>query len=68
MVARANKTEDRYITDDEALAVLEEQAQQNLHMSARAFLAAGQEGAITDPDRPEVMDLVALLPLARQLS
>src|SRR5205823_3555530 len=56
-----------YITDEEAAEVLEEQAQQNLHMSWRAFVAAWEAGEIPNPDRPEVIDLLALLPLARQI-
>lgn len=56
-----------YITDDEAMEILEQQAQQNLHMSAREFIAAWKADEIENPDRPEVIDLVMLLPLARQV-
>ncbi|MHB8577221.1 MAG: hypothetical protein ACYDCQ_18065 [Dehalococcoidia bacterium] len=48
------------------MKIFEEQAQQNLRMSARDFIAAWEAGTISDPDRPEVVDLVLLLPLARQ--
>lgn len=54
-----------YVSDDEAWEILEEQAQANLNMSARQFVEAWDMGKIENPDRPEIIDLVMLIPVAR---
>jgi hypothetical protein len=55
----------QFLTDEEGWALLEEQAQHSLGISAREFIELWQAGKIENPDRPEVMDVAALLPLAR---
>ena len=57
--------EDHLISKDEGWAILEEQARLHLGMSAAEFVRAWDAGEITDPDRPGVMSVVLLLPLAR---
>lgn len=54
-----------FIDRDEGWEILEEMAQRELSMSAREFIRAWQAGEIEDPDRPEVMRVWMLLPLAR---
>jgi hypothetical protein len=50
------------ITDEEMREILEEQAQRNLHLSLAEFLDAWRAGKIENPDRPEVIDLLLLIP------
>ncbi len=54
-----------YLSDEEIEQIIEEQAQETLHMSARTFIELWRAGKIENPDRPEVIDLLMLLPVAR---
>jgi hypothetical protein len=59
-------TEVQQVDEDDARAVFDEQARQNLNMSGEEFLQAWDAGEFdADPDRPEVMRVVFLLPLVR---
>ena len=52
------------LTQEEAYALLDREAQQRLGMSAQAFIAAWEAGQFDDdPDRPDVMYVAMLLPL-----
>jgi len=54
-----------FITREEGQAILDEQARRSLGMSGADFARAWRAGKIKDPDRPEVMHVAMLLPLAR---
>jgi hypothetical protein len=62
MVVSDVSTPSNYVDDSELAAICEEDAQTNFHMSAKEFLALWQEGKIENPDRPEVVDLLMLIP------
>ncbi len=50
----------------QGLALLDKQARKYLSMSAEEFIKAWESGEFDDdPDRPEVMRLVMLLPFAK---
>ncbi len=67
MVAKANHSEGiQFLTPAQGWEILDQQAQRYLQMSGRQFIDAWQAGEIPDPDRPEVMRVVMLLPLAQQ--
>jgi len=52
------------LTQEEAYALLDREAQRRLGMSAQAFIAAWEAGQFDDdPDRPDVMYVAMLLPL-----
>jgi hypothetical protein len=54
------------LTQEEAYALLDREARRALHMSAQDFIAAWEAGEFdADPDRPEVMYVAMLLPLAQ---
>ncbi len=53
-----------YTTDAELAEIAEQQAQETFHMSTEAFLARWREGKVENPDRPEVIDLLMLIPSA----
>jgi hypothetical protein len=53
------------LTQEEAYALLDREAQCRLGMSAQAFITAWEAGQFDDdPDRPDVMYVAMLLPLA----
>lgn len=52
------------LTPEEARRLLEEQAMRYLGMSADDFIRQWEAGEIENPDRPEVMRIAMLLPLA----
>lgn len=52
------------LTHEGALALFDEQAQRYLGMTGREFVRAWHAGAFRDDDRPEVMRVAMLLPLA----
>lgn len=52
------------LTPEEARRLLEEQTMRYLGMSAEDFIRKWNAGEIEDPDRPEVMRIAMLLPLA----
>ncbi len=53
------------LTEEEAYALLDREAQRRLGMSAHAFITAWESGQYDDdPDRPDVMYVAMLLPLA----
>jgi len=56
-----------YLTDDEADAIFDNAARHYMKMSGDDFLARWRAGEFGDPERPyrpELMAVVALLPLA----
>jgi hypothetical protein len=53
------------MSTEEAREILDRHARRFLGMSGPEFVAAWDAGEIADPDRPEVMRVVMLLPLAR---
>lgn len=54
------------LDEDDARALFDEHARSNLNMSGEEFLRAWDAGEFDDePDRPEVMRVVMLLPLVR---
>jgi hypothetical protein len=56
----------RELTPDEGRALLDQAARQYLAMSADEFIQAWEAGQFDDdPDRPDVMYVAMLLPLAR---
>ena len=56
----------RELSQEKALALLDGEAQRYLHMSAEAFIRAWKAGEFDDdPDRPDVMYVAMLLPLAQ---
>jgi hypothetical protein len=52
------------LTRDEARALFDEAARENLNMSGDEFVRKWEAGEIDDPDRPEVMRVYMLLPWA----
>lgn len=55
------------LTLEEGVALLDKQARHYLNMSAKEFIRAWEAGEFDDdPDRPEVMRLVMLLPFAKK--
>ena len=67
MIAKRRKTTSavQFLTREEGWQILDEQARRSLGMSAEEFVRAWNAGEIDDPDRPEVMHVAMLLPLAR---
>jgi hypothetical protein len=59
------KDEDIFISPEEGWQILEELAQRYMHMSAKEFIRAWNAGEIENPDRPEVIHVLMMLPLAR---
>jgi hypothetical protein len=63
------ETEDgsiRELTQEEGVALLERQTRRLLGMGADEFIKAWESGDFDDnPDQPELMRLVALIPFAR---
>lgn len=56
----------RFLTQEEAREMFDQQARRELNMSGEEFLRAWNAGEFDDdPDRPEVMRVVMLLPFAR---
>ena len=54
------------LTQDEAYALLDREAQRYLHMSAQDFILAWENGKFDDdPDQPDVMYVAMLLPLVQ---
>jgi hypothetical protein len=54
------------LTQQEGYALLEQAAQQYLHMSAEEFIRAWNAGEFDDnPDQPDVMYVAMLLPFAK---
>jgi hypothetical protein len=53
------------LTPEEGWHLVEERAQRYMGMSAKEFIRAWQAGEIENPDRPEVIHVLAVLPLAR---
>lgn len=56
----------QFLTPEEGWKILDQVARRYLQMSAREFIDAWAADAIPDPDRPEVINVLMLLPLARQ--
>jgi len=54
-----------FITPEEGRAILDQQARELLGMSGEEFAARWAERSIPDPDRPAVISVAMLLPLAR---
>ena len=54
-----------FLTREEGWQILDEQARRSLGMSAEEFVRAWNAGEFDNPDRPEVMHVAMLLPLAR---
>jgi hypothetical protein len=51
------------MTAEEAWDAFDERARQNLNMSGDDFVRAWRSGSIGNPDRPETMDVLMLMPL-----
>ena len=55
------------LTPEEEREIFQRQAMENLGMTGDEFIAAWDAGKFDDnPDRPEVISVVMLLPLARR--
>lgn len=54
-----------FISPEEGRSILDEQARELLGMSGEAFAARWDAGMMPDPDRPAVISVAMLLPLAR---
>jgi hypothetical protein len=66
MTAKEDGVEVRELSEQESWELLEKAAQRELGMSAKDFLVAWDTGNFDkDPDRPELMRVVMLLPLIR---
>lgn len=60
------QTEIRELDQEEALLLFDAEARRSLGMTGEEFLRAWGAGEFDDdPDRPEIMRVVMLLPLAR---
>ena len=56
----------RQLTKEEGMALLEQEAQRYLNMSAQAFIDAWEEGQFDyHPDQPDIMYLAMLLPFVK---
>ena len=56
----------RELTHEEGLALLDREARRYLQMTAEEFIRAWEAGEFDDdPDRPDVMYVAMLLPLAK---
>jgi hypothetical protein len=63
---RSRLPEVQVLTPEEAKALFDRRARYYLHMSGEEFLRAWDAGEFDDdPDRPEVIRVVMLLPFAR---
>lgn len=65
MVVKANEPGVEFLDRKQGWDLLDEHARRYLHMTAQEFIDAWNAGTIQDPDRPEVMRVAMLLPLAR---
>lgn len=64
---RREDLEHRYFfTDKEAWELFDGTARRYMNMSGDEFVRKWDGGEITDPDRPNVMRVLSLLPLARR--
>jgi hypothetical protein len=63
-----DRVEVKEITVEQGWVIFDEAAQRELSMSGKAFLEAWDAGKFDDvADRPDVMRVVMLLPLARAI-
>lgn len=62
---RGKTRQSPFLTREEGWEILDEQARRYMGMSAEEFIRSWKAGEIEDPDRPEVMRVLSLLPLAR---
>jgi hypothetical protein len=51
------------MTPEETWGAFDTRARQNLAMSGDDFVRAWRSGSIGNPDRPEVMDVLMLMPV-----
>jgi hypothetical protein len=66
MTAVGTHAEVTVLDRDEGLKMIDELARKTLNMSGSEFIAAWDAGKFdAAPDRPEIIDLVMLLPFAR---
>jgi hypothetical protein len=65
MVATRKAKQPHLLSQEERWEIFDRQSRRYLGMSGEDFLRAWDAGAMPDPDRPEVMRVVMLLPLAR---
>ena len=65
MVATRKARQSHLLSQEERWEIFDRQARRYLGMSGDEFLRAWEAGALDDLDRPEVMRVVMLLPLAR---
>jgi len=66
MAISAEKAKCQELSRDEGRALLDRQARRCLNMSGDEFVRAWNAGEFDDdPDRPEVMEVVMLLPFAK---
>jgi hypothetical protein len=56
----------RELTDEQSWELFDEAAQFYLDMSGEEFLQRWESGEFEDPDRPEVMSVLMLLPFAQE--
>ena len=62
----ARHPEIQVLSREEAYALFDKAARRELHMSGDEFLAALDKGKFDeDPDRPDVINVLMLLPLVR---
>lgn len=53
-----------FLTEEESWALADRSAQRYMQMSAAEFVRRWKAGEIEDPDRPEVMRVLMVLPIA----
>jgi len=61
---RSSKNGFRVLSKDEGEKLLDRQARKYLHMSGKEFVRRWKAKEFDDPDRPEIMRVAFLLPLA----
>jgi hypothetical protein len=54
-----------YLTQEEGIALLDQQARKYLGMSGEEFMRKWEAGEIEDPDRTDVLRVAFLIPLAK---
>ncbi len=65
MAISVEKAKCQELSRDEGRALFDRQARYHLGISGDEFIRAWNAGEFDDPDRPEVMEVVMLLPFAR---
>ncbi len=56
----------RELTDEQSWELFDEAAQHYLGMSGEAFVQSWESGEFEDPDQPEIMSVLMLLPFAQE--